>query len=124
MMPFSSFCCFSDNLLCQIVVNQLVRKDTKYPMGVGYTFSVLIYLVSDNQEIKEDNANTSRVGAGRFVSLTNTSRVGAGRFVSLTFHALSISYTVNPHYNDIIAKFVIASIRSCTKISGSCIFSF
>ena len=35
---------------------------------IGSLFA--LYLVSDNQEIKEDNANNSRMGAELFVSLT------------------------------------------------------
>ena len=66
-------------LLCHVNVDQLASTKNKYPRFVGFRYMFYIevvgslfalYLVSYNQEIKEDNANTSRVGAELFVSLT------------------------------------------------------
>ena len=40
------FLCFSDNLLSQIVVNQLVRTETKYSGSVGYKQSLCTFILS------------------------------------------------------------------------------
>ena len=44
--PLISLFCFSDDLLCQIVVNQPVGTKIKYPRSVCYSQSLRIFILS------------------------------------------------------------------------------